>query len=355
MTISLNEKIGGKIRIARKQSAMTQKDLGRKLSKSGAAIAYLEQGKRRVSPDTLQKIAEFTGKSLAFFYEDQVGSDQALDNQLKELRKQLNSVEKVLSIAEKARVKAERETEESEHRYQLLVENAPIGIVTMDLEGNIVDINSFLLKILESPSEEESRNINLLSFPLLVESGISELVKKCLETGKYQEGEFPYVSKWGKELVLFMRMVVTKDVDGNINGVQGIVEDVTKRREIENMLVDSERKFMSLTEQIPGMIYRGLPDWTVELIGNTVEDITGYSKEEFEQGKTNWLDLIVPEDKARVLKESEVFPKKACILEQSYRIKRKDGQEIMIKDIKRSVHKDGKLSHIDGIAFNFSI
>jgi len=65
--MTLNHRIGQQIRKARKLAHLTQKQLGDKLGRSGATIAYLEQGKRRVSPNLLEEVAQYTNKPLSFF------------------------------------------------------------------------------------------------------------------------------------------------------------------------------------------------------------------------------------------------------------------------------------------------
>ena len=89
---------------------------------------------------------------------------------------------------ESHRLKIERQRaldqlKESEERYRNLVKNAPTGILTIDLQGNIMDVNPKLLEILGAPSAEETRKINFFEFEPLIQAGISEDIQSCIAGG----------------------------------------------------------------------------------------------------------------------------------------------------------------------------
>lgn len=69
------------------------------------------------------------------------------------------------------RKQSEEELVNSRKQYLELAENAPIGILKCDQAGNIIYVNQKTLEILGSPSSEETKKINLLTFPLLVKYG----------------------------------------------------------------------------------------------------------------------------------------------------------------------------------------
>ena len=122
---------------------------------------------------------------------------------------------------------------ESESRYRLLVENVPVGIVATDVDGSIVDVNPALLSILGSPSPEATRRINMLTFPPLLEAGVSADVARCLETGEPIVAERPYVSEWAKTVQLLYHVTPIRDGEGRITGCQVVFEDMTAIRKVE--------------------------------------------------------------------------------------------------------------------------
>jgi len=79
-----------------------------------------------------------------------------------------------------------------------------------------------------------------------------------------------------------------------------------RTEELENALAelsDSEEKYRTLLENIPGAVLHSIndADWTALFISDPVEEITGYPARDFMTGKVNYLNQIVhPNDRIRV-------------------------------------------------------
>src|SRR3990172_6380142 len=76
-------------------------------------------------------------------------------------------------------------------------------------------------------------------------------------------------------------------------------------KEIESVLYEMFERtkeqrthLLSLTNNVPGMVYRGHRDWSLSFIGAEVEPVTGYSAEEFTSGAARWKEIIHPDDLA---------------------------------------------------------
>ena len=53
--------------------------------------------------------------------------------------------------------------------------------------------------------------------------------------------ETPYQSKWGKELHLRYHLTPIRDREGNPAGAQGIVEDISEPKRLEEQLVQAQK------------------------------------------------------------------------------------------------------------------
>ena len=151
-------------------------------------------------------------------------------------------------ITERKRV--EEALKESEAKYRLLVDNAPVGIVLIDRAGRILEVNRCLLDILGSPSAEATKSINMLTYPPLVDSGISGIVKACMEEKRPMLAEAPYTSKWGKKNHLRHMLTPLIDQDGRVYGCQSVVEDITDRKEAEEEIQRALREKEVLLREI---------------------------------------------------------------------------------------------------------
>ena len=87
---------------------------------------------------------------------------------------------------------------ENEEKYRFLFENAPAGIISVDKEGHIVEVNQSLLEILGSPSHEVTKSINMFELPQLVQSGISESFRSCIASGKRLTKEIHIIANGGR-------------------------------------------------------------------------------------------------------------------------------------------------------------
>ena len=85
------KRIGQKIKEAREQNKMTQSELGKLLGYTSVAITNYEKGKRKISIDDLEKIAQVTGKPLAFFLGDKITKSEPPLNILKNIKENLEN------------------------------------------------------------------------------------------------------------------------------------------------------------------------------------------------------------------------------------------------------------------------
>ena len=135
----------------------------------------------------------------------------------------------------------EKELRDSEEKYRRLFENAPLGIISMDREGRVIDINQESLDILGAPSKEEVLSINALDYPPLIESGISNNVRRCLrfeEAGVY---ETKYMSKWNRKAHVRYHLNPIKNNGDRLMGAQAVVEDISSTKQLEEQLQHAQK------------------------------------------------------------------------------------------------------------------
>jgi len=140
---------------------------------------------------------------------------------------------------------------ESEERYRLIFENAPVGILQYDTSGKITTCNKAFVKIIGS-SKELLLGLNMLNLPDQV---MVKAIKDSLEglVGYYEHEYHSVTASKVTPVRGFFAPIATKG--GQIHGGVGIVEDFTERyrsdrqlkyrEEFENILMTMELEFLN--------------------------------------------------------------------------------------------------------------
>lgn len=153
------------------------------------------------------------------------------------------------------RKKVEKEIQESEKKFRTLFNEIPIGLLTSDIHGNIQSTNKAVLEILGSPSEEATRGINLLTFPLLVDIGYSDDFKTSIESHSIISKECLYTSHWGKVAYIRYKLVPLIDESSTVTGVLCGFEDITERKKAEILLQEERAQLLSIFDSIDEIVY----------------------------------------------------------------------------------------------------
>lgn len=137
-----------------------------------------------------------------------------------------------------------------------------------------------------------------------------------------------------------------------------IVRDISARKAAEVALQKSEQKFRTLVANVPGVIYRYLPDerWTVVFISDEIEKITGYPAAEFINNRVRSLiDCCHPNDWLMVQQVTEraLAQRQPFVLE--YRMINRNGGIRWVYQKGQGIwNQDGFLLYLDGAIFDIS-
>ncbi|GAG49064.1 unnamed protein product, partial [marine sediment metagenome] len=131
---------------------------------------------------------------------------------------------------------------------------------------------------------------------------------------------------------------------------------IEEKRQAEEELRASEEKYRNLSENIKEIIYRADPDtYVATYVNNAIEEIYGYTAEEWLSDPNLWEKAIHPEDKERVLAILSEALKKGEGVVYEYRIVTKENAVLWVEDrffIKRDAQ--GKPISINGLVYNIT-
>ena len=122
---------------------------------------------------------------------------------------------------------------------------------------------------------------------------------------------------------------------------------------IEESLKESFADCELLLNNIPGVVYKGYPNWEVDFFDHKIEMLTGYPKEVFNSRRMKWSDLLMEDDFDAVKGATKMALKGERSYLREYRIKIRNGQTKWIQDRGTIVcDSSGTIQHLSGIFFD---
>ncbi|AKB31084.1 hypothetical protein MSSIH_0394 [Methanosarcina siciliae HI350] len=159
--------------------------------------------------------------------------------------------------------------------FENLVDELPLGLLSCDREGNITALNDCLLNLLGFPSADFTKKLNILTFPPLVECGVSSAVKDTLKTGRNSSIESVYRSVWKKELILSFKTFPRKDENGFVYGCYTIIEDLTAKKREKDELEQSKLRDKLISQISDRFINSNFKDIDGD-INKTLQDLEDF-------------------------------------------------------------------------------
>jgi diguanylate cyclase (GGDEF)-like protein/PAS domain S-box-containing protein len=150
------------------------------------------------------------------------------------------------------RKQVEQQLIESEHRFRGLFENAPLPYQSLDIEGNILDVNQAWLDLVGCSREdvigqffgdlmkESSQSIVLAAFSKFKEEG--QVISPIFELVRRDTGEIRLIVVKGG---------IARDNRGKFERTHCILMDITDQHYVEQKLKASVEKFRSIIEVSP--------------------------------------------------------------------------------------------------------
>lgn len=139
---------------------------------------------------------------------------------------------------------------------------------------------------------------------------------------------------------------------------EGMVLDISDRKQAELALRESEERLRSLVENIPGAIYRCRydADWTIEFVSDEIEAISGYPAGDFIQNRRlSFPSIINPADREIVDRKVGEAVASRQPFHIEYRIVRADRTTRWISERGRPIYSvEGQVLWLEGAIFDIT-
>jgi PAS domain S-box-containing protein len=234
---------------------------------------------------------------------------------------------------------SEERARESEERFRLLVDQVEdYAIIMLTPNGRVASWNEGA----EHLQGYEAREIVGEHFSrFYTEEDVSECkpgreLEVAATEGRYENDGWR-VHKDGSRFWASTAITALTDEAGNLRGFSQVTLDITANKKAEEAIQESETKVRTLVEQIPAVTYieapdEGEPEWNMLYVSPQIEELMGYTPEEYTSDPKIWEELLHPDDRDRVLAEDAVTEETGEPFRMEYRIFRRDGGIVWIRD-----------------------
>jgi PAS domain S-box-containing protein len=219
-----------------------------------------------------------------------------------------------------------------EQRYRRLVEELPAALYISALHeaSYALYVSPAMVGLLGYPLDEWSRNPRLFDeilHPLDRDEVLEEFAASKL-TGEPYEAEYRLLREDGSIVWVRDRAVLVRDPHGRPQHMQGFLIDVTARKH-------AEARYRTLAEQLPLITYIDTPysaDEAAAYVSPQIEDILGYSLDEWTADPAFFVDHLHPDDRDRVREAQRASRESGEPLEIEYRFIAKDSRTVWLQD-----------------------
>jgi len=188
-----------------------------------------------------------------------------------------------------SRRQAERTLAESEKRYRALFDNAGLGVFQTDADGRVIAFNPEIVRLFGYESLEELTTLVKNSAELFADpQRRAEIVRQKAENPGLMNFENLYRRKDGSTFLGNLTVQQVTGPDGRVEFFEGLIEDITQRKQEVEALRESESRYRALAEAAQDMIFINNQNYVLEYVnqfaaaqfGSTPEALGGKSLDE---------------------------------------------------------------------------
>jgi PAS domain S-box-containing protein len=244
-------------------------------------------------------------------------------------------------------------------QLQGILDHAPLGVAIEDRHGRILAQGVEFRRLVgagEAPAKktesESLRQALSRRLPEEASNAFGTMDREVLEEGAYIERVLDFGPAFARIHWRLAMFPIGKDETGAATGACLLVTDVTARKRAEEALFESEARYRTLVENIPGAAYRREiePPCPFVHVSSGVAALTGRPREAFLKRTFFFCEITFEEDIAKIQQEVARCIERRTPYHLEYRIRHAKGETRWIGEMGRALYDEqGKPLFLDGV------
>ena len=177
------------------------------------------------------------------------------------------------------RRRAEEALRESEERFRRIADNAPDIVFRWSVKNGLEYVSPIVAEITGYEPEELTKD-PMLGFEIATGKNpqiVADYQYAIAVGAAIPAREFSYVRKDGSTAYFDARSAAVKDKEGCVVAFEGILRDVTDRKDADRVLRESEERFRSIFENAVMGLYRSTPEGQILMANPALVRMLGFS------------------------------------------------------------------------------
>ncbi|HEX6185584.1 MAG TPA: PAS domain S-box protein [Pyrinomonadaceae bacterium] len=236
-----------------------------------------------------------------------------------------------------------RRAERERSLLAAIVESSSEAVIGKTLDGTITSWNAAAERVYGYTAEEAvGRHISLI-IPEELREDLAEIMRRLRRGERVERSETVRLRKGGKRLDVSLAVSPIRDPSGQLVGASSVARDISQQKHAEGeraeltRLVEHEReRLKNLVANVPGVVWEawGEPDdaaQRINFVSDYVEQMLGYTVEEWLRTPNFWLSIVHPEERERAAAEARAIYESREGGTSQFRWLRKDGTAVHVE------------------------
>lgn len=259
-------------------------------------------------------------------------------------------------LAMRTELLARRQSEQAIHEnfalLQAVIEGTSDAILVKNLRGRYLIVNTAGESYVGASRQDIIGKDDLELFPADTARSIVETDRKIMAAGRPQTIE-ETITVLNRTNIYLSTKAPYRDSTGNLIGLVTIARDITTRKQAEEALALSEKRFKELVHTIDAIVWEAdASTFQFHFVSQQAEKMLGYPIADWLNKPNFWIDRLHPDDRQAAVDYCVRSTVALQNHEMEYRMITADGRTIWMRDIVTVEAMDQKPVRLRGIMFD---